>query len=87
VIKGSLTIQGVGNHSTAILGMGNQRITILGMDERPIITLGLVKQMVTTPGMGKQPTAIATITPTLCGVTGMNGTTTIGGNNTISSSC
>jgi hypothetical protein len=67
--------------------MGNQRVTILTMGRQPIATFGVGKQPVTTPAMGKQPTTIATVTRMPCAATGMNGTTTIGGNNTILLSC
>jgi hypothetical protein len=63
--------------------MGNQPVTILGMGRQPITTFSLGKEPVTTPGMGKQLTTMATVTRMPCATTGVNGTTTIGGNNTI----
>src|SRR5205814_57472 len=63
--------------SLIIPGMGNQPVTILGMGKQPV----------TTPAMGKQATTMATVTLMPCDAIGMNGTTTIGGNNTTSLSC
>jgi len=44
--------------------------------------LGIGNQPITILEMGNQPKTITTITRRPCAVTGMNGTTTIGGNNT-----
>ena len=57
------------------------------MRNQPVTIMGMGKQPVTTAGMGKQPTTMATVTRMPCVVTGMKGTTTIGGNNTTLLSC
>src|SRR6478672_7301482 len=68
---------------TIILGTIKGSLTARGRVNQPVTILEMGRQPVTTTlGVGKQPTTIATATQRLCAATGMNGTTTIGGNNT-----
>src|SRR4029453_13073949 len=68
-----------------------QKKTIVGMVKESLTIPDIRKKSLAILEMGKQlrptKTTIAPSTKKLCGAIGMNGTTTIGGSNTISLSC
>ena len=72
--------KGVANNPGDNKGIGNNPWN----GKAGVIILGMVTRLITTLVVGKLPMLIETITRTLSAAIDMNGTTTIGGNNTIS---